>query len=232
MSTISLNTMSDESFVHHAYVILFKRICSLHEARSSLGKLAHGYSRIQLWRELEKSTNNCGPGTEAGSKLTLKQLLRHDGRIFITESYRVILSRYPDRNGLYSYLSNMRTGTSKLQILASILNSEEAKSNPEIHDLLGLMSLIRHESHPSESPLTYRDLFKLLQSSDKSFLRDSYLTILGREPDPAGLLTYTTESSRDRSRCRVLASLALSTEGRWRPKTLPCRLALMIFRRL
>jgi GT2 family glycosyltransferase len=55
-------------------------------------------------------------------------LLKFDDRRFVQSVYRMVLQRIPDPEGLDFYLSRLRNGVSKIQILAEIIDSQEAVS--------------------------------------------------------------------------------------------------------
>lgn len=60
---------------------------------------------------------------------TLKYLLENDGETFVQASYREILHRDPDEEGLVNHLNALASGTSKAHIVASIASSDEACLN-------------------------------------------------------------------------------------------------------
>jgi hypothetical protein len=56
------------------------------------------------------------------------------------------------------------------------------------------------------------DLVREFMDSDEYFIRQSYLGLLRREPDPEGMDTYSRELRRGRSRASVVESLIDSDE--------------------
>jgi hypothetical protein len=59
----------------------------------------------------------------------LAEVLRHDGADFVTAAYQLILERRPDDEGLRFYLGRVMHGTAKIQILAEIARSAEARAS-------------------------------------------------------------------------------------------------------
>jgi glycosyltransferase involved in cell wall biosynthesis len=55
-------------------------------------------------------------------------LLKFDDRRFVQSVYRMVLQRTPDPKGLDFYLSRLRSGVSKIQVLAEVMDSQEAVS--------------------------------------------------------------------------------------------------------
>jgi hypothetical protein len=56
------------------------------------------------------------------------------------------------------------------------------------------------------------DLVRAFMDSDEYFIRQSYLSLLQREPDPGGMNTYAQELRSGRSRASVVESLINSDE--------------------
>ena len=58
---------------------------------------------------------------------SLDELLSYQGEEFLHVAYRSLLQRNVDQEGLKYYLDRLRIGTSKIEILGQIRNSEEGK---------------------------------------------------------------------------------------------------------
>jgi len=56
------------------------------------------------------------------------------------------------------------------------------------------------------------DLVRAFMDSDEYFIRQSYLGLLRREPDPGGMNSYAQELRSGRSRASVVESLINSDE--------------------
>jgi hypothetical protein len=57
----------------------------------------------------------------------LDELLAHQDRAFVYCVYQTLLGREPDENGLRFYSSRLRSGLPKIQVIAEIWRSDEAK---------------------------------------------------------------------------------------------------------
>ena len=57
----------------------------------------------------------------------VNDLLDLHGESFLTQAYRIILGRNPDPGGLVNYMAKLKSGTSKLELLAQLAASQEAK---------------------------------------------------------------------------------------------------------
>lgn len=77
----------------------------------------------------------------AGAAFDLNSLLLTDDIQFIESSYFTLLKRAPDTDGMSYYLTRLRNGASKIQILAQLSNSSEATATGV--DLPGLKEAIR-----------------------------------------------------------------------------------------
>jgi len=115
------------------------------------------------------------------------QMLRLGGEAFVRSAYRAILARDPDPAGLHHYLSALRCGQRKTQILRSLAKSAEASARSSYLDLQHL--------------------------SDEAFIDAVYQRILGRRPDPVGRAHYLTLLRKHRSRWRVIRNITKSPEA-------------------
>ncbi|SJZ89794.1 Glycosyltransferase, GT2 family [Trichlorobacter thiogenes] len=173
---------------------------------------------------------------------TLEKLLSYDDEDFIRSSYLTLLGREPDPDGQAYYLARLRAGISKIEILACLHLSEEGRIWGA--ELIGLKDIIlRHrllkipvlgsvlrlagikpvgrsiqqkmQSNKTRlSPNAVDTLEELMSYNDEDFIRFSYLTLLGREPDPEGCAYYLARVRAGISKIEILACLHLSKEGR------------------
>lgn len=70
-------------------------------------------------------TSSCSPIAAAS---TLDELLAHYDQSFIVCAYHTLLGRAPDPEGLGYYLSKLRTGSAKIQLLEQMRLSKEGKA--------------------------------------------------------------------------------------------------------
>jgi len=74
-------------------------------------------------------------------EVTLAELLSYQDEQFIHSAYDIFLGRAPDSEGFSYYLNRLRSGISKVEILAQLLSSEEGKSRSI--EIAGLDKAIR-----------------------------------------------------------------------------------------
>lgn len=147
---------------------------------------------------------------------TLDALLQNNDREFLIQAYRSLLDREPDHTGLEFFLYCSASGsTSKIDILREIRYSPEGKHKST--QIIGLLPPIELEwkqvissinsinclediSHlftdNLSSPYSYLgekpfySLSEFLQFHNTDFVKNAYLTLLCREPDPDALQYY------------------------------------------
>jgi Domain of unknown function (DUF4214) len=83
--------------------------------------------------------NNVPPPNE--STPTIEDILKLHDKAFVVKAYAVILGRTPDSGGLANYLTQVRAGTHKAQIVAELAESPEGRHQSV--ELPGLQSVIR-----------------------------------------------------------------------------------------
>ncbi|MBE7565877.1 glycosyltransferase [Acidithiobacillus sp. HP-11] len=72
----------------------------------------------------------------------INELFALDGRLFVTEAYRILLKREPDEGGINYYLGRLARGYSKAAVIAQLAKSTECRPVDEID---GLKELIANE---------------------------------------------------------------------------------------
>jgi tetratricopeptide (TPR) repeat protein len=76
---------------------------------------------------------------------SVRHLLTMHGEAFLSEAYRMLLGRQPDAEGKAYYLSRLRNGKSKLEVIAQLHNSPEGQAYPT--QLKGLNDALRRHKH-------------------------------------------------------------------------------------
>lgn len=172
---------------------------------------------------------------------TLDALLQNNDREFLIQAYRSLLDREPDHTGLEFFLDRLASGsTSKIDILREIRYSPEGKHKST--QIIGLLPPIELEwkqvissinsinclediSHlftdNLSSPYSYLgekpfySLSEFLQFHNTDFVKNAYLTLLCREPDPDALQYYSIRLSQGSlTKVDILGRLRYSREGR------------------
>jgi hypothetical protein len=91
----------------------------------------------------------------------LEALLELHDEMFVRSAYEIILSRAPDPGGLYNYVSQVRQGIHKAQIVAELAESPEGKLRSE--ELPGLRSMVAR--YRKRTPSLWRRLIRRLTSA-------------------------------------------------------------------
>ena len=213
--------------------------------RRSPASLAVLAAEISTDREVGVDGDTSPPA--AGSA---DELLNHDGEGFVRCAYATLMGRQPDPQELRDALGQLMVGASRETILVGLSVSEEGRRfGAELQGLAGLLRRHRRLKRPmvgavfralggtsesrrapwlSSGPVTGtgRDRIalsveELLSLQDESFVRCTYATVLGREPDPDGLHHYLARVRNGESRRAILAEIRLSPEGQEREELLP-----------
>jgi hypothetical protein len=143
--------------------------------------------------------------SKEGFPLTIAQrihkMLQLDGHEFIKAVYPELLNRQPDPDGLNHHVHALRSGTSKLQTMAGIVQSHEAAS------------LYQNALSGSVEARTIANrLQQLYAQKTDSFVHHLYKEILCREPDPGGAQAFIHRIQHGHSRQAVIAELLVSHE--------------------
>lgn len=148
--------------------------------------------------------------TQTRAKNNNDSLLRHlfasdDGR-FLEAVYHIFLGRKVDIDGKQSYLRKLRSGYGRISVLLEVASSGEAQDKGRAVPAV-LKGLLESQSHPYI-------LGEFDRLEDGAFIRLAYRTILAREPDEQGMLTYLKALQAGHRRSRVLRRLRQSEECR------------------
>jgi FkbM family methyltransferase len=100
-----------------------------------------------------------GPNPETGEATSLRALLACQDHRFVQCAYLTLLKRQPDTDGFGFYLSRLRNGAPKLQLLGEIMESHEAQSIGIV--VPGLRNAVKLHKALSRFPM-FGFLFKTL----------------------------------------------------------------------
>jgi len=139
----------------------------------------------------------------------LKRVLALEGPEFLGQAYLLLLGRPIDPDGFRNYDAQLRSGTSKLSILAELHASPEGRAyGVDIQDLLPLLA------QAPNAIAVANDIHELLALDDVAFINCAYRTLLRRTPDGVGLDHYLKLIRSGAHRMRIVCSLYFSAEGR------------------
>jgi hypothetical protein len=129
----------------------------------------------------------------------LNRVLTLDGSEFLGQAYLLVLGRPIDPEGFRHYGLKLRSGTSKLSILAMLRASPEG------------------QAYRGDVPKLFAaNIRELLELDGAAFIDCAYKTLLHRAPDPAGFENYLRLLRSGASKMRIVAALHFSTEARGR----------------
>jgi glycosyltransferase involved in cell wall biosynthesis len=120
-------------------------------------------------------------------------LSRKDFAIFVQQTYREILGRDADSDGVKYYVARLRSGVTQAQIRIELSSSEEAQTRLE--------SLRCIEMQNEENML---------------FIQKAYQELLGRNPDDEGRASYVARLNAGESKTRILDEICISKEAQER----------------
>jgi len=166
----------------------------------------------------------------AGDSVVLQDLLSYRGREFVEASYRLVLKRSVDAEGLASWLELMHSGATRTEVLGRIRYSEEGCARGV--DIAGLrlrfaLALAGRAGACDElrlalpsadlaAKLAGRRLAALLRLHDRQFIDAAYQLVLQRAPDAQGLRDHLQRLRDGAPRTEVLGDIRYSPEGRSR----------------
>jgi glycosyltransferase involved in cell wall biosynthesis len=155
----------------------------------------------------------------------LDDLLKYQDRQFIECMFLKILKRQPDSEGFNYYIDRLRSGIPKIQIIAQVLDSREAKevgvtlpgSRKAVRrykvarfPLLGIIFKLFMKEYVVASDTLLNDL---LRQEDAQFVASAYTLIMNRVPDPEGLNYYLGCLNSGIPKIRVLDQILASCEA-------------------
>ena len=119
-------------------------------------RLLRRTTAIQRWRgpEGREYTHEVPPKPSSAKALNLETLLSLEARAFVEHAYATLLCRPVDESGLDTYLGQLKAGTPKLEILASLATSPEGRARGV--QIPGLDEMISAARKPRRQPLLKR----------------------------------------------------------------------------
>src|SRR5205807_2287536 len=131
-----------------------------------------------------------------------------DDREFLPAVYRAVLSRAPDPGGLEGFGQHLRAGGSRLDVIAQLGSSVEARARGVPDDLHARVL----DSH--RRAIYKRSMDASVISGDEPFVRALHLAALARAAGAEWIAENLDALSRGHSRADIAQSLAQSPEAR------------------
>ncbi|MDN7913042.1 DUF4214 domain-containing protein [Burkholderia cepacia] len=168
-----------------------------------------------------------GRALDAQPVYRVEELLCGSEKEFIERTYTMLLGRKPDQGGEEYYLRMLSSGTARIEVIASVLASDEA-----MHRRVKVMGVTwrrwvgRLGKWPvigqacrrfaDRSPADFVHVQSLQSFHDEDFVNRAYRSILGRAPDPSGAERYLRALRKGESKIRLIRDIRRSKEGQRR----------------
>jgi hypothetical protein len=137
-------------------------------------------------------------------------LEQSDDQTFLGEAYLALLGRPVDPSGFRDYMSRLNAGESRSQICEELMASDEgrkqairSREDPSLAAADDLTSSVRPVHSAAD----------LLSLDGDEFIRRAYLSLLGREPDAAGMQAYVERLARGTTKTKIIADITADPEG-------------------
>jgi FkbM family methyltransferase len=234
----------DEEFVRDAYRLVLRREVDAHGRPYYLSKLKNGETRISVLTELRFSSE----GKEVAARIphmdaelaiasgakaiaaTFDELMGQQGLFFVRAAYLTLLGREPDTGGKESYLSILRSGAAKVEVLAQLRESAEGRSRKA--NVAIVLEAVRRYKESPEAALKYSTampdtqleysvdaaptISDLLACDAQNFVRRAFWVLLGRWPEPEAFRYYVKLVGADSERLHLLAAIGGAEEAVFR----------------
>jgi Domain of unknown function (DUF4214) len=139
----------------------------------------------------------------------LKDVLSLEGAEFLGQAYLLMLGRPVDPEGFRNYDVRLRSGTSKLSILAELRASQEGRAyGANVPDPLVLLA-----QGPLAIPTTGATLQDLLRMSGAAFVDQGFLATIGRLPDETIRRGYIAKLNAGEDKLQILEEMIETSEG-------------------
>jgi glycosyltransferase involved in cell wall biosynthesis len=192
---------------------------------------SHDLSRaeIAILRQSDKEFQPAESSSQSAPKrlLTTRDLLKLDGRVFVSTAYVALLNADPDQAEIVRLLRTLHCGGGKRSVLLEL--AEMARTRGFKPKVAGLQpSLMRarfsrmaRKMNDGLSGVSAPSHSVWLDIKDDAFVRHAFRALLGREGAQVDVEGWTARLQGGESRRNVLAVIHFSEEGRGRSVTDP-----------
>jgi glycosyltransferase involved in cell wall biosynthesis len=192
---------------------------------------SHDLSRaeIAILRQLDKEFQPTYTSSQSAPKrlVTTRDLLKLDGRVFVSTAYVAVLNADPDQAEIVRLLRTLHCGGGKRSVLLEL--AEMARTRGFKPKMAGLQpSLMRarfsrmaRKMNDGLSGVSAPSRSVWLDIKDDAFVRHAFRALLGREGAQADIEGWIARLQGGESRRNVLAVIHFSEEGRGRAVTDP-----------
>jgi len=139
----------------------------------------------------------------------LRQVLALEGPEFLGQAYLLMLGRPIDPDGFRNYDAQLRTGKSKLSILAELRTSNEGQAyGANVPELLELLA-----QTPPASAFSNASAEDLLRMSGSIFVDQAYFAILGKCPDQVVRQRFISKLNAGTHKLQLLMEMLKAKSG-------------------
>jgi hypothetical protein len=139
----------------------------------------------------------------------LKDVLALDGPEFLGQAYLLMLGRPIDPEGFRNYDARLRSGASKLSILAELRASQEGRAyGANVPDPLVLLA-----QAPRSTPSSRASLQDLLRMHGSTFVDQGFFATIGRLPDDIVRRRYTARLNAGEDKLQLLQEMIEASKG-------------------
>jgi hypothetical protein len=157
----------------------------------------------------ELSADNPMPTQSESPANRLKQILALDGPEFLGQAYLLMLGRPVDPEGFRNYDVQLRSGKSKISILAELRSSPEGRAfGSNVPDPLILLA-----QAPRFSPSPSATLQHILRASGSTFVDQAFISTMGRLPDDNVRRNYLAKLNAGVDKLQILLEMLEVNEG-------------------
>jgi hypothetical protein len=140
----------------------------------------------------------------------LEQVLALEGPEFLGQAYLLMLGRPVDPEGFRNYDAQLRSGASKLSILAELRASHEGRTyNANVSDQLVLLG-----QAPRAIPSSGASLQDLLRMHGSTFVNQAFIVTTGRLPDDIGRRRYLAKLNAGEDKLEILSKMLEENKGK------------------
>jgi hypothetical protein len=139
----------------------------------------------------------------------LKQVLTLDGPEFLGQAYLLMLGRPVDPEGFRNYDVQLRSGKSKVSILAELRSSPEGRAyGSNAPDPLILLA-----QAPRAIPSPDATLQSILRMNGSTFVDQCFVSLIGRLPDDGARRRYVSQLHAGADKLQILLELLEANGG-------------------
>lgn len=231
-SVEELMALDGPQFLGQAYLTLLGRPVDPEGFRHYEALVRSGNGKLQVLADLSASSEGRAVGAEViglsgrlaahrphaiPADWSVDDLLRLHELAFVESAYVAMVGSSPDEIATKHYLSRLRSGHHKIQLLSEMRRAGASNGyRPALRGLETALGRLNSGLFP-----VALDADELLDLNDAAFVDCAYKTLLRRSADPGGFNNYLHRLRSGRSKLGLVRDLLASAEGRAQNVVLP-----------